>query len=274
MAEYAKPSRAVNTVVAGRIILAMDRLGRSAPRAWRTLRRNRSPAAIAITLAVLCPNARAQSLSPGPGAGSLPTPGDTARPGGDVGEAAPHAAAPPPLNVTYLQYGVSFTGEFVASAGPMCKDAGVGGNAPCIFGSGGGVAIRVGYRSAGPWYLGGAYELSKQDPSQLYRLAILQQLRGEARYYVPTGWDASPFGSAGVGVAVYGNEGAIDTFAPSVFAAIGAEAQLSRRVVVGVAVAYRALYFTRFTDSSGTSRSAGIANVVGLDLSLEARDPL
>jgi hypothetical protein len=267
MAEYAKPARAVNTVVAGGIILAMDRLGSSAPRAWRTLRRNRRAAVIAITLAAWCPKASAQSVPPAATTAVSPAEGET-------GEALARNSKPPPLNVTYLQYGVSFTGEFVAAAGPICKNAGIGGNAPCIFGSGGGVAIRVGYRSAGPWYLGGAYELSKQDPSQLYRLAILQQLRGEARYYVPTGWDASPFGSAGFGVAVYGNEGSIDTVAPSVFAAIGAEAQLSRRVVVGVALAYRALYFTSFTDTSGTSREAGIASVVGLDLSLEARDPL
>jgi hypothetical protein len=271
MAEYAKPSRAVNTVVAGGMILAMDWLGSSAPGAWKTLRRNRRPVVIAITLATLCPNARAQSVVPGPS--SVKPPGET-RETDATAEPALRVTKPPPLNVTYLQYGVSFTGEFAASPGPICKDAGVGGNAPCILGSGGGVAIRVGYRSAGPWYLGGAYELSKQDSSQLYRLAILQQLRGEARYYVPTGWDASPFGSAGFGVAVYGNEGAIDTVAPSVFAALGAEAQLSRRVVVGVALAYRALYFTSFTDSSGTSRAAGIASVVGLDLSLEARDPL
>jgi len=175
----------------------------------------------------------------------------------------------PPLDTPYLQYGIAIATEFVAGAGKMCSAPGV----PCILGSGGGVVVRVGRRSAGPWYFGGAYELSKQDPNQLYRLAILQQLRGETRYYFPTGWDTSPFVSGGLGVAVYGNEGAIDTVAPSIFAAVGAETQLSRRMVVGVALAYRLLYFTAFTDSSGTARSAGLAQVVGLDLSLEARDP-
>jgi hypothetical protein len=263
MAEYAMPSRAVNTVVAGGIIRAMKRPSRSAP----SLRRNRQCAVIAIMVLAACPKvASAQAAHP---AEAPAVPGEN-----DTPEPAIHSSTPPPLNVTYLQYGVAFTGEFVSSAGPICKNAGLSGNAPCIFGSGGGVAIRVGYRSAGPWYIGGAYELSKQDPSQLYRLAILQQLRGEARYYVPTGWDASPFGSVGVGMSVYGNEGAIDTYAPSAFGAIGAEAQLSRRVVVGVALAYRLLYFAAFTDSSGTARGAGLAQVVGLDLSLEARDPL
>src|SRR4051794_3856969 len=29
-------------------------------------------------------------------------------------------AAPPPTSADYIQYGVTFTGEFVADAGPMC----------------------------------------------------------------------------------------------------------------------------------------------------------
>jgi hypothetical protein len=181
-------------------------------------------------------------------------------------------AAPPPLNGTYFQYGVSFTGEFVAFPGPICPNAAV---VPCIFGSGGGVAIRVGYRSAGPWYIGGAYELTRQDPDQLYRLAILQQLRAELRYYVTTGRLITPYVSGGAGVAVYGDasDHPIDTVAPSAFLGVGGEAQLSRTMVAGAALAYRLMYFTAFTDSSGTSRGSGIASVVGFDLTLEARDP-
>jgi hypothetical protein len=42
---------------------------------------------------------------------------------------------------------------------------------------------------------------------------------------------------------------------------------------VGLSLVYRAMYFTSFTDSSGTYREAGLAHVVGLDLTLEAREP-
>jgi hypothetical protein len=204
-----------------------------------------------------------------------PTPPKTASSSGDAPPETNEllrGAAPPPLNVTYFQYGVSFTGEFVAFPGPICPNPSV---VPCIFGSGGGVAIRVGYRSAGPWYIGGAYELTRQDPDQLYRLAILQQLRAELRYYVSSGRMISPYLSGGAGAAVYGDasDHPIDTVAPAVFLAVGGEAQLSRRMVAGAALAYRLMYFTAFTDTSGTSRGSGLANVVGLDLTLEARDP-
>ena len=176
---------------------------------------------------------------------------------------------PPPLNTPYLQYGVSFTAEFVANAGRMCPDIG-----DCILGSGGGLAARIGRRSAGPWYFGAAYELSKQDPNRLYRLAILQQLRGEARYYVGTGKDTQPYGSFGAGVAGYGNEWGIDTFGPNLFVAIGLETQLSRLTVVGIALAYRAMYLREFTDPTGKLRQSGFAQLIGIDVSLEGRDPL
>src|SRR5205085_12042020 len=107
--------------------------------------------------------------------------------------------------------------------------------APCILGSGGGITARLGRRSAGPWYFGGAYELTKQDPNKLYRLATLQQLRFEARYYITTGRDTQPYASFGGGLAIYGNEGGADTVAGVAYLAIGVETQLSRRTVIGVA---------------------------------------
>jgi hypothetical protein len=247
MAEYAKGSRAVNKVVASAIIQRMDRL------TWST---------VCGLVCVAWPLAASAGTPP---------PGDVTSDSPEV--VAASAATPPPLDTRFLQYGVSFTGEFVTDAGPMCRGANLSGT-PCILGSGGGVAIRVGYRSAGPWYFGGAYELSRQNPEQLYRLATLQQLRGEARYYVPTGRDTTPYVSTGLGVAFYGNEWGADTLAPSAFLSLGAEFQVSRRTVVGVALAYRLMYFTAFTDSSGADRDAGIAQLVGLDLLLEARDPL
>ena len=103
---------------------------------------------------------------PAPGVGELPIPGgEPGRPLVDL-----QNAPPPPTNVVYVQYGVAFTTEVVTAAGPMCDNRAV----PCILGPGGGVAIRAGWRGTGPWYLGGAYELSKQDPNKLLRLAWLE----------------------------------------------------------------------------------------------------
>jgi hypothetical protein len=141
------------------------------------------------------------------------------------------------------------------------------------LGSGAGVAIRVGLRTAGPWYFGGAYELSKQDPDKLYRLAILQQLRFEARYYIDTGRDVQPVFIGSAGVTGYGNEWGVDTFGPLVSIGAGAEAQISRTTVVGVYLAYRAMYLKGFNDPTHTDRSAGVAQLLALEFDLGARDP-
>lgn len=180
------------------------------------------------------------------------------------------APAPPPTNIPYWQYGVSLVSEGVIDSGAICSDT----KQPCIFGSGAGVAIRLGVRTAGPWYFGGAYELSKQDPNNLYRLAILQQLRAEARYYLDTGRDVQPVVHGGAGIAGYGNEWKVDTGGPMAFLGVGLEVQISRRLVFGAAVSYRGIYFNGFTDTSGTSRDGGLASLIGLDLVLENRDPL
>jgi hypothetical protein len=179
-------------------------------------------------------------------------------------------ALPPPTNVVYVQYGVALTAEAVSAAGPICDNTAV----PCILGPGGGVAVRVGWRGTGALYFGGAYELSKQDPNKLLRLAILQQVRAEGRYYFVSGRDTEPYLSAGLGLAGYGNEWGVDTWGPASFLGVGFETQLTRRTVVGVAVAYRLLYLQRFTDTTGAPRDAGIAQLIGLDFVLEQRDPI
>jgi hypothetical protein len=179
-------------------------------------------------------------------------------------------ALPPPTNVVYVQYGVAITAETVTAAGPICDNVAV----PCILGPGGGVAVRVGWRGTGAFNFGGAYELSKQDPNKLFRLAILQQARAEGRYYFVSGRDTEPYIATGVGVAGYGNEWTIDTWGPSAFLGLGLETQITRKTVVGVALAYRLLYFQRFTDTTGAPRDAGVAQLVGLDFVLEQRDPI
>ncbi len=70
-------------------------------------------------------------------------------------------STPPPISAHYLQYGVALTGETVLSAGEVCPTT--ANDLPCILSDGGGLTVRVGYRSRGPWYLGGAYEISRMD---------------------------------------------------------------------------------------------------------------
>jgi len=181
------------------------------------------------------------------------------------------APAPPPLHIPYLQYGVSLAGEFALDSGKICQ---VPGQPACVINSGGGVSARVGVRTAGRFYFGGTYEFSKQNPDSLYRLAILQQARAEFRYYLDTGHDVEPMALGGLGVAGYGNEWAIDTGGPLAFLGVGAELQITRRTVVGLALSYRGIYLGPFMDSGGTHREGGIASFVSLDLILEARDPL
>ncbi|MCA9584580.1 MAG: hypothetical protein KC657_04405 [Myxococcales bacterium] len=205
--------------------------------------------------------------APGPAA-----PGPTPAPG-----APPDALSldfektpPPPTNVIYLQYGVAFTAEAVLAPGPICDNVEV----PCIIGQGAGVAARLGWRSTGAWYLGVAYAFSKQDPNKLYRLAILQQARAEARYYVDTGRQLQPYASGGGGAMGYGNEWGVDTLGPTVFVGGGVEAQITRRTVVGVGLTYRMAYLSSFVDTSGTARDAGLPQFLSLELTLEHRDPI
>lgn len=176
---------------------------------------------------------------------------------------------PPPTNIFYFQYGVALAAEIVSSAGPICDTPA----APCILGPGGGITVRAGWRGAGPIYLGGAYELTKQDPSKLYRLALLQQARAEGRYYITNAQVTAPYAAAGIGVAGYGNEWAIDTWGPGGSLGFGLEYQVTQRTVVGTALNYRVIYFSSFTDTSGAARDAGIAQLVGFDIVLEQRDP-
>jgi hypothetical protein len=208
-----------------------------------------------------------------PGTGTPPanTPSET-RTADDTARLARdfETAPPPPSHVVYFQYGVAFTTEQVLSAGPICDNTTV----PCVLGAGGGIVIRGGWRSPGPLYIGGAYELTKQDPNKLYRIALLQQARAEGRYYLMTARVTEPYASVGLGVAGYGNEWAIDTWGPTGSIGAGVEYQITRRTVVGLAMNYRLLYFSRFQDTAGSDRAPGIAQLFGLDLVLEQRDAI
>ena len=168
-----------------------------------------------------------------------------------------------------LQYGVGFTGEFVAGLGALCDPAN-----PCIMGSGGGIAARLGMRSAGPFYFGGAYEVSKQDPSKLYRLALLQQVRAELRYAIETARALEPYFTTGLGAVGYGNEWRMDTRGGVAFAGGGVSGEIAPRTLVGLQMTYRAMYFSAFEDSTSVRRGGGFSHMVSVELTLEARDPV
>jgi len=197
------------------------------------------------------------------------TPAAPLQPSGATLSAA-EAFARPPARHAQIQYGVAFTVEGVASAGPVCSDA----SNPCILGSGGGIVVRVGWRPTEVLYLGGAYELSKQDPNKLYRLGILQQARAEMRYYFPTGLSLTPYALLGLGVAGYGNEWSLDTWGPSGSIGAGLELELSGGALLGASLVYRPIYLQSFVDSSTLSHRGGVAHFVGLELALEAQDTL
>ena len=194
---------------------------------------------------------------------------------------AQESQRPPPNNVEYFQYGVGVAVEKLASGGGVCPtDAKTNPrNTPCILGSGGGLAIRMGYRSRGPWYVGGAYEFTRTDSSNLLRLAILQQLRGEARYYLDAGNRLTPYGALGFGAAVYGNEWNASTIGPTLSAGLGLEFQVTQSTVIGGGLSYRGFLLHRWTDSAGQERANdylgfGLAHTIGFELTLEIRSPL
>jgi hypothetical protein len=178
------------------------------------------------------------------------------------------SVGPPDTRRPFIQYGIAFTIEDVVAPGPICS------NSPCILGSGGGIAGRVGFRGSERLYIGGSYELSKQEPNKLYLLGILQQVRGELRTYFPTGNRTTPFLVLGAGLAGYGNEWNVDTWGPSAQLGAGLEVELSGRSLVTVSLLYRPIYFRSFTDSSGESHGAGIAQFFGVELAVEAQDAL
>jgi len=198
-----------------------------------------------------------------------------------AGEA--HDAQPKPAAITQrpvrqnaVQVGMALTAETVLSPGSVCPAE---ATSPCILGSGGGVAVRFGGRFGGPWYLGGAYEFTHQDSSNLLRLAILQQLRAETRYYFERGQRTTGFVAAGVGIHLYGSDWSSSTGGGVATLGGGMEFELSANTVIGCALMYRMLLPRSWEDSSGQERAQGplgfgIAHMLGLEFALEVRDPV
>jgi hypothetical protein len=179
------------------------------------------------------------------------------------------------MHVEYAQYGVALTAEMLFSTGASCPETTTSGKTiPCILGSGGGLTIRGGYRSPGPWYIGGAYEFVKMDSSNLYRLGIFQQARAEMRYMLETGYRANPYVAWGLGAVGYGNEWGIETGGGVLMLGAGVEIEVSRLAVLGVGLSYRPVLLAGWTDTAGFARKTGVAQFFALDLVLEVRSEL
>ncbi len=207
----------------------------------------------------------------------VPASASADEPSFDTGQQAP---VPPQSRRAYLQYGVALAAEGVASAGPICGQVSIlslfaplTSPSNCILGSGGGVSARAGWRASELLYLGGAYETTKQDPNQLYRLGILQQVRAEGRRYFPSGRDVTPFVLLAAGLHGYGNEWSIDTWGVNGSAGAGVEVELGGPVLV-VSLAYRAMYFRSWTDTGEIPHDSGVAQFLAFEVSVEARDAL
>jgi hypothetical protein len=185
----------------------------------------------------------------------------------DASARTEQAAVPTPSQHSYVQYGVALAAEAVAFAGDICNPG-----INCVFGDGGGLVARVGWRPSDQLYLGGAYEMTKQDPAQLYRLGILQQLRAEGRRYFPTGNVVQPFALLGAGLGAYGNEWSVDTWGPTATIGGGVEIEL-RGPVLELSLAYRPMYFHAW-NITGSPFNKGFAHFVSIEVSLEAKDRL
>jgi hypothetical protein len=196
-------------------------------------------------------------------------PGDARLPSASRDDAEPKA--PSPLEVDYAQYGVAIAAELPVETGAICPAQ---ATAPCIIGIGGGPVLRGGYRPAGPWYFGGAYQFAKLDSNNLYRLGIQQQLRAELRYYFDTGTRFEPYITGALGGMVYGNEFSVQTGGPMTFAGAGVEAELTRFAVVGLGLVYEPMLFIEFVDTAGQRRETGVAHYLHVELFIELRSEL
>jgi hypothetical protein len=182
---------------------------------------------------------------------------------------------PAPLHAEFAQYGIAINALANASPGATCgtsvRAPGGAHDAPCILGSGGGLVIRGGYRSSGPWYIGGAYAFAKLDSSNLYRLGIFQQLWAEMRYLPETGYRASPYITWGLGGVAYGSQWGVETGGAMLFGGGGIAFEVHRLALLGLGVVYKPTLIAGWTDTAGIVRPTGVAHFFGIELQVEVR---
>lgn len=174
----------------------------------------------------------------------------------------------PRSEIDFLQYGAAFVAETRVARGKVCPS---GAEEPCILGSGGGVILRAAHREHHGYSLGGAYEFSKQDASNIINLPILQQLRFEGRLYLTRDTRTAPFVFAGGGLVGYGNEWGIETFGGVLTAGVGVVHECNREVFCGASFGYRGIVLDGFRDKAGQQRPSGVSHFLAFELLLEVR---
>ncbi len=187
---------------------------------------------------------------------------------GIVTLAAPTRADEPRSKLDFLQYGASFVAETRVARSKVCP---TGAEEPCILGSGGGVTLRAAHRDHRGYSLGGAYEFSKQDASNILNLPILQQLRVEGRWYLTHDTRTAPFVFVGVGAVGYGNEWNLETWGGVLTAGAGVAHECTREVFCGASLGYRAIALDSFRDQAGQQRPSGLSHFLALEVLLEVR---
>ncbi len=167
-----------------------------------------------------------------------------------------------------LQYGAAFVAETRVRSGDVCPSK---SEEPCILGSGGGLGLRVGHRTRGSLYLGGVYQFTKHDSSNILNLAILQQARFEARRYFGADDRLTPFVHAGAGVVAYGDEWRPETWGAGFAIGPALSLEVTPEVFAGIAPTYEVVFLRAWRDGAGQARPDGAAHFVGLSLTLEVR---
>jgi hypothetical protein len=169
----------------------------------------------------------------------------------------------------FLQASAGLVGEFVVHAGGLCE-----GTSSCILGSGAGVVARAGWRNTSPFFLGAAYELTRHDADNLYRLATLQHIRGEVRYIMDSQMQTRPFLVAGVGILAYGNEWGVDSQGAALSLGIGMESELGPSTLASTCLSYRTAYFTPFQVATVGVLPGSVAHFLSLEFTLDVLEPM
>ena len=88
------------------------------------------------------------------------------------------------------------------------------------------------------------------------------------------GYRTTPYATWGAGGVVYGNEWGVETGGGTFLAGIGAEVQLSRLAMIGVALVYQPVVLAGWKDTANYVRAAGVAQYLRLELQVEIRSEL
>jgi hypothetical protein len=189
------------------------------------------------------------------------------------GKQNPRAGLDPYPSVgRFITYSIGFPVEALLDPGVVCAHV----LERCMIGGGGGIALGAAYRDGGT-SLGAVYEVTFHDSHSIYQRGVLEQIRGEWTLHSrsPLLFEGvQPFLSAGAGFAVYGDNWAIATYGPIGSLGAGLELELGVKLTATASLAYRPIYFKRFSDAGGTERAAGFVHFLGLNFGLQLREPL